>query len=98
MSKENRKGYEFSKRDIDQAHNNWHKNNPGRQDEKLNAHHKVPIWFARENNLPAETIRSAQNLQMLPYDEHVQTHREMEEAGLWAIWNSLTTYVGGLFD
>lgn len=91
-----RTGFEFPKSVRDRAIERWHWENPGREDTKLEVHHRVKIEFARKHQLPREVIRSAQNAVAIPVDEHKELHRQESENEYWAIYQGLIGFINRL--
>lgn len=91
-----RRGWEFSPRIRDRAIEEWHWNNPGRQDVTLAVHHRVKIEFAKKHGLPPAVIRSQQNAQAVPIEEHLEIHRNESEEEYWSIYQSLIGFINRL--
>jgi 5-methylcytosine-specific restriction endonuclease McrA len=89
-----RKGYEFSSRIKGEEKRRWRKRNPGREDESLEVHHILPIYKAKEYDVPKEAVRSQQNAVAVDSEFHKKVHKETDEEtysvlaqglrGLWA--------------
>jgi hypothetical protein len=92
-----RRGYEFDERTKDEAITRWHRDNPGREDEELEVHHRLPVWFGRENGVHPDVIRSPQNAQVLPKGEHRQVDHYDEQQNAENL-GTLANFWGRLFD
>lgn len=98
MGEKERQIYEFDKKEIERKRTVWHGENPGQEDAELHAHHRVHVWFARKYDLPAESIRSPQNMDILTGDDHRKIdHKGMDEKELWNEWDNLDRPAGRLF-
>jgi len=76
-----RKGAEFSDRVKENARQEWYRNNPDRQDEQLDVHHKCSIAYGKSRGIPNWLLKSQENAQALPIQEHnreVHDERIME--------------------
>lgn len=81
MSRESRKGYEFSKKTIDSEVTNWHSKNPGNPDVELNVHHILNVQSAKKYGVPKEAVRSRDNAVAVEKEFHKKIHREQTEEG-----------------
>lgn len=71
-----RRRYEFPDRVKESARKKWHEENPGNENEPLEVDHKIPVWWAKKNNIPPDLVRTRQNARALRIKEHKQRHRE----------------------
>jgi len=79
MSRPSRKGYEFSDRVKDEETTRWHSKNPGREDEKVEIHHILPISEAKKRDVPKEAVRSQQNAVGVSQEFHKEIHEKMDQ-------------------
>jgi len=92
-----RKGFEFSQADKEEARRRWHEQNPGREDEELEIDHIIAVWFAKENGMAPDEVRTLQNARALPKDEHrARDHKDTSE--MTAHLSNIARFVGRLFD
>lgn len=92
-----RKGYEFSQRTRNEAIRRWHRDNPGREDEELEVHHRVPVYYARKHGIHPDVVRSQDNAQAMPKSEHRGVDHYDEEQ-INAHLSSLANFLGRLFE
>jgi len=95
MSRETRRGYEFSDRDKREAKRRWHEANPGREDEQLDVDHKVPIFRAREMGMHPHEVNTLQNARAVPRAEHQKRDHNEDVTGFLS---GMARFVGRLFD
>lgn len=67
-----RRGAEFSDRVKENARQEWYRNNPHRQDQQLEIHHKCSIAYGKSRGVPNWLLKSQENAQALPIEEHNQ--------------------------
>ncbi len=90
--------YEFSQRTKNTAISRWHWEHPGREDEKLEVHHIIPVRVAITLDIPPTLVRTADNAQAMPVAEHKEKHQNepsLEEYRLLA--QSILGWHGNLF-
>lgn len=69
-----RRGCEFSSWVKDQVITKWHKQNPGNEDVELEVHHRVAISAGKKLGIPRKVLKSPENAQAMPADEHRRYH------------------------
>lgn len=68
--------YEFTQTTRNRAIEKWREENPEADDDiNLEVHHKVPVWWAKKNNIPSTLVRIQDNAVALSRDEHKEVHR-----------------------
>ncbi|NCS97980.1 MAG: hypothetical protein GW762_05305 [Candidatus Pacebacteria bacterium] len=70
-----RKEYEFSMQTKDSVINSWHAQNPGRHNAELEVDHIIPIWWARQQAIPPEIVKTRDNARALTKSEHKRRHK-----------------------
>lgn len=80
MSKENRKGYEFTDKTKKKAEKDAGGISPtGQPLVKPEHHHLLPVAEAKKRGIPPAVVRQPQNDVPVTHQEHVQIHRELRK-------------------
>lgn len=67
--------YEFPKSVRERAVERYYAENPESENELLEVHHQVPVWWAKKEQIPSALVRVQANAIAVPRDDHKEIHR-----------------------